>query len=452
MFKTSLKILALTFIGAGAPSVLTVRDGEAVWLGVTPQDAPSGEITFVFWDNTTETRAGWEGHVARFNEQYPDITVNLIGVPGVIWADYLNGTATLIAGGETPDIIWVATEGVRFLVDLGLMMPLDELIAQDAEELEEYFDDAAPAMLDSFRVDDQLYFMPYSWNNMVIYYNKNMFDAAGLEYPADDWTRDDFLAAAQAMTADTDGDGNNDQFGFSGSGGSMFFTLPWVFANGTDVVTDDFCAPNVTDPAVVEAIQFIHDLVYEYEVAPMPGTITNTEIQFINGEIAMFGAGRWATGGMYREGFEDYDIAPWPGNPERTTEYGVDGFGIFQSSQNVPAAWEFLKYMSSAEVQEGLVGKTIEEARAYLVSAVDLKSGTVPDIIIQPDLLGRLPLLLSPIALGLAKEAVVRGLDLTLAEGLEVEADLFGMVTTTDDMKEGTAAFVEKRAADFKGH
>ncbi|GIK27303.1 MAG: sugar ABC transporter substrate-binding protein [Chloroflexi bacterium] len=344
MFRSKIKFLALSL------TILLIVVG-----GISAQDAPSGEITFVFWDNTTETRAGWEAHVARFNEQFPDVTVNLIGVPGVAWSDYLNGTATLIAGGETPDIIWVATEGVRFLVGLDLMLPLDDLVAENAEALQPYFDDIAPALIDGFRVDDSLYFLPYSWNNMVIYYNKNMFDAAGLDYPADDWTRDDFLAAAQALTADTDGDGVNDQYGFSGSGGWMFGTLPWVFANGANIVTDDFCGPNLTDPKVMEAIQFIHDMVYEYEIAPAPGSITNTEIQFINGEIAMFPAGRWAVGGMYREGFTDYDIVPWPGNPDQLTEYGVDGFGIFRTSANVPAAWEFLKYMSSAQVQEGLI-------------------------------------------------------------------------------------------------
>ena len=57
----------------------------------------------------------------------------------------------------------------------------------------------------------------------------------------------------------------------------------------------------------------------------------------------------------------------------------------------------------------------------------------------------------APVALGLAKESVYRGFDLSLAQSLEVEADLFGMVTTTQDMKEGTTAFLEKRAADFKG-
>ncbi len=57
----------------------------------------------------------------------------------------------------------------------------------------------------------------------------------------------------------------------------------------------------------------------------------------------------------------------------------------------------------------------------------------------------------APVALGLAKEAVVRGLDVSLYQGLEIEADLFGMVATTEDMKEGTSAFLEKRTASFKG-
>ncbi len=58
----------------------------------------------------------------------------------------------------------------------------------------------------------------------------------------------------------------------------------------------------------------------------------------------------------------------------------------------------------------------------------------------------------APLSIGLAKEAITRGLDLSLSQGLEVEADMFGMITTSNDMKEGTAAFLEKRAAEFKGN
>jgi len=124
-FKSVVKLLFLSvcLIVLVSSTVVSAQDAAA-----------SGDITFVFWDNTTETRAGWEAHVARFNEKYPDIHVKLIGVPGTIWSDYLNGTATLIAGGEKPDIIWVATEGVRFLVNLDLMLPLDDLIGQNSDE------------------------------------------------------------------------------------------------------------------------------------------------------------------------------------------------------------------------------------------------------------------------------------------------------------------------------
>jgi enoyl-CoA hydratase len=84
-------------------------------------------------------------------------------------------------------------------------------------------------------------------------------------------------------------------------------------------------------------------------------------------------------------------------------------------------------------LQLGLVNRVADDA---LLTAKEVATQTLKN---------------APVALGLAKEAVARGLDVTLSQGLEIEADLFGMVTTTEDMKEGTTAFLEKRAAEFKG-
>ncbi len=81
----------------------------------------------------------------------------------------------------------------------------------------------------------------------------------------------------------------------------------------------------------------------------------------------------------------------------------------------------------------GLVNRVADDA---LAAAIELARQTIRN---------------APIALGLAKEAVVRGLDVTLAQGLEIEADLFGLAATTEDMREGTAAFLEKRDPDFQG-
>ena len=85
-------------------------------------------------------------------------------------------------------------------------------------------------------------------------------------------------------------------------------------------------------------------------------------------------------------------------------------------------------------LQLGLVNRVAEDA---LAAAVELARTAARN---------------SPIALGLAKEAVARGLDVTLSQGLEIEADLFGLAATSSDMKEGTAAFLEKRAPKFTGH
>ncbi len=320
------------------------------------QDDISGEVKFIYWGSTVEQAAQWQTFVDLFNVEYPNVNVTLIGVPGDNWSGYLNGTATLIAGGEQPDLIWVATEGVRFLAGLGLLRPFDDLIERDAEELQEFFDDVEPALLDSFVVDGQTYMFPYSWNNMVVHINTARLAEAGLEMPPSDWTRDEFLDYAKALTVDADGDGTPEKYGFSIGYGGMFTMLPFVLANGTNVVSDDFCSPNVTDPKVIEALQFLHDLVYVHKVSPAPSNTMDVFEAFRNGDVAMFGAGRWPVGNMIANDFTDFDIQLWPGNPDQTTIFGVDGFGIFTTSQNPEAAWAWAKFMTGQIPQETLVG------------------------------------------------------------------------------------------------
>jgi enoyl-CoA hydratase len=95
-----------------------------------------------------------------------------------------------------------------------------------------------------------------------------------------------------------------------------------------------------------------------------------------------------------------------------------------------------------------LTGRHVPADEALLLGLVNR---VVDDALEGALALARQTLRNAPIALGLAKEAMVRGLDVTLPQGLEIEADLFGMVVTTTDMKEGTAAFLEKRKAEFEG-
>ncbi len=95
-----------------------------------------------------------------------------------------------------------------------------------------------------------------------------------------------------------------------------------------------------------------------------------------------------------------------------------------------------------------LTGRHVEADEALMLGLVNRVGD---DALAEAKALASVIIKNGPVALGLAKEAVRRGLDVTLAEGLEIEADLFGMVSTTKDMREGTSAFLEKRKPNFKG-
>src|SRR5437016_969647 len=274
-------------------------------IGVTPLRAqnakPSGTISFAFWNQNAQMQAGWQSIIDEFNKTNPDITVKLVGVTGTNWSEYLDGTATLIAGGEKPDLMWVATEGVQLLVNqLKIALPLDDYIAKDKAQLQEYMDDVNPQLLKAFQVGSHQYELPYSWNPMVIYYNTKRLQDAGLQPPKPNWTRDDFLKYAQALTS-------GGKYGYAFDNGGLFTSsIPWIYANGGAIVSDDFCKATVTDPKVEDALQFMHDLIYKYKVAPAPTALSTLFQSFQTGDVAMMGVGRWALVTLLPAKFTDF--------------------------------------------------------------------------------------------------------------------------------------------------
>ena len=323
------------------------------------EDQPvSGVLQFVFWDNSPAAAEGWRALADDFEEAHPDITVELLPIQGDGWGGYLAATATAIAGGERPDTMYVATEGIEFLVENEMLMPIDGLIERDRDEMSDFLDDVTPAMIDAFNVNGNQYLLPYSWNNMLIYYNTARLAEAGLDEPSSDWTWDDFLAYAQSLSSDDDGDGVNDRFGFAWDNGVLFASVvPWIYSNGGVLINEDGTA-NLTSPEVVEAVDFMRDLIYEHEVATTPIGYGDLYTRFKSGDLAMFGAGRWPMLNFVPEEFTDFNIQLWPtnGGNELVTEFGIDGFPIFAEAQNVDAAWEWLKFMTSVEVQNRFIG------------------------------------------------------------------------------------------------
>ncbi len=306
-----------------------------------PQDA-AATITIFDFGGDADKKIYADAH-ARFNETYPNVTIADNFTPVSTWSEFSNKIVTQVAGGQSPDIINIAIEGTRLVVSKGLLVPLDDLVADDPDG-QELIEDVAEPLIDAFRVDGKLWQIPHSWNNMVIFYNTKMFEEAGIDPPPRDWTWDDFLNIAKQLTT---GSGEDQVFGF----GIPFFNFgltPWLLTNSTYQLNDEWTESNLDDPKVIEAVTFVHDLIHVHGVSPSVEGTSNNNL-FAAGRMAMSGWGHWPIQGLLANDFKDFDVQYWPRHTAGTSVYGVGGWGISPASENKGLAWELIKELTSKE-------------------------------------------------------------------------------------------------------
>ena len=306
------------------------------------QDTPGSDVeatlTTYNWGSAGEVEE-YGNAFARFNQSYPNVTVVDNITPITSWADFLDQLVINVASGNTPDMINIAIEGVQLAVSKGLLLPLDDFLASDPEG-EAFLELIPQQLLDALSVDGTLYMMPNGWQTMVIHYNTDIFSSAGMDYPSSDWTWDDFLETAQALT-------NDDHYGFGVFWGN-FQLHPWWLTNGSYAITEDASASNLNDPKFIEAVSFMNDLVNTHGVSPDPLGMNPADL-FANGTFAMVPAGRWPIPGWKAAGFTSFDVVPWPQKETQDTVFGCAGWGISPESANPDLAWQAIKELISVE-------------------------------------------------------------------------------------------------------
>ena len=129
--------------------------------------------------------------IALFEAANPGIRVE---VETAAYADYFTELQTRIAGGEAPDSFELNYENFVTYASKGAL--LDLTTAVDAETAGRYY----PEALEAFQLDGVQFGLPASFSNVVLFYNKDLFDAAGMDYPTGEWTWEDFRAAAEQLT------------------------------------------------------------------------------------------------------------------------------------------------------------------------------------------------------------------------------------------------------------
>lgn len=305
-----------------------------------------------------------EKAIERFKVRYPNVTVEPQFVPQPSWGEYNNSMLNQIASGDTPDIFASAIEGFAEIASKDLLIDLDPVIEQDAAA-QTVLGDIEPNLLEGIRTrpSGELNFFPTEWNNMLTYYNKDMFDAAGIDYPAADWTWEDFREAANALTI-RDAAGNVTQYGYFVPGFN-FGLQPWLLTNNASVLDTDWQEPTVDTPEFRESLQFLHDLIHTDKVAPAFESGVGGD-KFVAGQVAMFSAGHWPIPEIVSSGLTNVGVQIMPINKTEATVFGIGGLAITKASEHPELAWEFIKEMTGKEYQQELADsqRSIPSARS----------------------------------------------------------------------------------------
>ncbi len=314
----------------------------------TATPAPSSEAgsTIVIRAGTGDGGDGLTPHqqiIQNFEDQNPNVIVQLEPVSG---RDYYARLLTQLSAKAAPDIMQVGDDAVPSFVTKNAFVPLDDYLKKANFDTSIYL----PGLLDPGKVDGKQYLLPKDYSPLAVYYNKKLFDAASVPYPADGWTWDDLLATAQKLTV-KDGSGNVTQWGIQLPAAWTTGFEYWVAAAGGSLISKDgkSFVGFMDSPEVARAVQFYADLYNKYQVAPPPADMNSFgggNGEFANGKAAMMLFGRWPQSGFKENPNIDLGVVAPPKDKVRANVLFWGGFGIATSSKDPDTAFKYLSYVS----------------------------------------------------------------------------------------------------------
>ena len=263
------------------------------------------------------------------------------------WGEYVTRVQTMVGGGEQVDVIIMAIEGVARIIELGLPVPLDDWIAANADIVDPILADTNPYHQDIFRdAAGNTYSFPFSWNNVVMHFNMDRLEEAGLDLPPANWSIQDFIDYAGALTVE---EGGQIRYGIAIPHDQYFVTEAWLIANGASYMNEDFTEATINSPAAIEIWQMMQDLIHVYGYAPIPEPNVSTIEQLMNGQVAMGSWGRWPTANYLASDFHQVAVQFLPTFSVDTQIVGVDGFFVMQTSDYIAESKQLLSFLSTRE-------------------------------------------------------------------------------------------------------
>ncbi len=284
--------------------------------------------------------------VDEFNAQNPDIIVEHLGTN--FW-DYWTRLTTAMAAGTGPDVALNDLGNVASRASMGVIAPLDDLMAGSDVSLDEFW----PASHPMLEYEGSIYALPFETDVRALYYNRAHFEEVGLDPDSPPTTWEELSEYDDLLTTSLD-NGRLTRVGFNPTWGNLgFHTFAWL--NGADFQADDGSIV-LNSPEAVEALEFMVDLVNRYgqrEMSAFSASFgSGATDPFITGQVSMVAENNTFAANLRRFAPDlDWGVAQLPHNG--TPASWSNGFSIELSagSDNKEAAWRFISYVMSDEVQ-----------------------------------------------------------------------------------------------------
>ena len=304
---------------------------------------PDGGITLTVYHWLEKDRGLWEEKIIKpFEESHPGIHVVLQTAPYQL---YVSKSLTSIASGSfLADVMfaedWFGQELIRKKYARNLMPYVRRDLSLDDFNTETFTEWRGVSQR-----EDELYGFPACLGLTVLFYNKDLFDRAGLPYPDTTWTYDELVNAGKKLTIDANGDGIPEQWGLSFD---VHYTgLETVIASfGGRILSADGRHAILTEPATLRALHFIQDIFIKQRIASNTTSFVNPWDSFVGQRAAMILIG--SLGSINLEGSSiRWDLTYPPKGPEgqRGSRRFTMAFMIPNNSPHPDEAWEFLQWI-----------------------------------------------------------------------------------------------------------
>ncbi len=296
----------------------------------------SDKMRLSSWVSSPSETALFEQTLQEFEDEHPEVVYKFEPIPG----NYSEKIQLMLGTNTAPDLFFLKGIVAPSYMSFKVLKPLDDLIAETPDFDK---DDFYPFTLEAFQRDGIQYGLPKDFNPYVLFYNKKLFAAAGLDTVPSNWQ--ELAEMSRQLTKDLDGDGRVDEFGFAVEP-SLEMLMPFVYQNDGAFQKEDGSL-GITDPAFVEALEFYYGL-YKEGVATIPidhGVPWNGDV-FGKEKAAMVISGGWLIP-FLADNFPDveYGVSVLPVGKKAATVAFTTAYTIPESTRFEEEAWTMMNYL-----------------------------------------------------------------------------------------------------------